>query len=106
MTVWRQVIELSLGEADTEKLRSIAQLRTEPANRVEHARVLVAYREDPSFFAVGRMLRLHIKRFSAASSAPWPKARWLHSMIAPAPVGSRRSRYRAGVAGAPEGEET
>src|SRR3979411_3010495 len=55
---WR-AMELSRGEADTAKLRSIAQSRTEPASRVERARILLAYREDPSFFAVGRALGLH-----------------------------------------------
>src|SRR5580692_6601387 len=59
MAAWRRAIELSLGEADTAKLRSIAQSRTEPASRVERARILLAYREDPSFFAVGRALGLH-----------------------------------------------
>ena len=95
MAAWRRAIELSLGEADTAKLRSIAQSRTEPASRVERARILLAYREDPSFFAVGRALGLLIiKRSSAASSAPWPKARWLRWMIALAPVESRRSLLR------------
>jgi hypothetical protein len=37
------------------KLRSIAQSRTEPASRVERARILLAYREDPSFFAVATL---------------------------------------------------
>src|ERR1700687_6278768 len=59
MAAWRRAIELSLGEADTAKLRSIAQSRTEPASRVERARILLAYREDPSFFAVGQALGLH-----------------------------------------------
>src|ERR1700731_3611179 len=59
MAAWRRAIELSLGDEDTEKLRSIAQSRTEPASRVERARILLAYREDPSFFAVGRALGLH-----------------------------------------------
>src|SRR5271166_54304 len=59
MAAWRRAIEMSLGEADTTKLRSIAQSRTEPASRVERARILLAYREDPSFFAVGRALGLH-----------------------------------------------
>ena len=59
MAAWRRAIELSLGEADTAKSRSIAQSRTEPASRVERARILLAYREDPSFFAVGRALGLH-----------------------------------------------
>ena len=36
-----------------------------------------------------------IKRSSAASSAPWPKARWLRWMIALAPVESRRSAPEA-----------
>src|SRR5436853_7286957 len=59
MAAWRRAIELSLGVEDVERLRSIAQSRTEPASRVERARILLAYREDPSFFAVGRALGLH-----------------------------------------------
>jgi len=59
MAAWWRAIELSLGDADVERLRSIAQSRTEPASRVERARILLAYREDPSFFAVGRALGLH-----------------------------------------------
>ena len=59
MAAWRRAIELSLGEEDTTELRSIAQSRTEPASRVERARILLAYREGPSFFAVGRTLGLH-----------------------------------------------
>src|ERR1700681_1882858 len=59
MAAWRRAIELSLGEADLEKLNSMAQSRTEPASRVERARILLAYREDPSFFAVGQALGLH-----------------------------------------------
>jgi len=59
MAAWRRAIELSLGDADTAKLRSMAQSRTEPASRVERARILLAYREAPSFFAVGRALGLH-----------------------------------------------
>ena len=50
---------MSLGDEDTAELKSIAQSRTEPASRVERARILLAYREDPSFFAVGRALGLH-----------------------------------------------
>src|ERR1700747_2871490 len=59
MAAWRRAIELSLGDADVERLRSTAQSRTEPASRVERARVLLAYREVRSFFAVGRALGLH-----------------------------------------------
>ena len=49
----------SLGDADLEKLKSIAQSRTEPASRVERARILLGYWKDPSFYAVGQALGLH-----------------------------------------------
>jgi transposase len=59
LAAWHRAIELALEEEDAAKLRSIAQSRTEPASRVERARILLAYREDPSFFAVGQRLGLH-----------------------------------------------
>src|ERR1700686_5470259 len=59
MTAWRQVIELSIGDEDLARLVSITRSRTEPASRVERARMLLAYREDPSFFAVGQALGVH-----------------------------------------------
>src|SRR5262250_4015680 len=59
MTAWRRAIELSIGDADLAALRAIARSRTEPAIRVERARMLLAYRENPSFFAVGRALGVH-----------------------------------------------
>lgn len=43
MAAWRRAIELSLGEMDLEKLRVIAPSRTDPASRVECARVLPDY---------------------------------------------------------------
>jgi transposase len=59
MTAWRRAIEVSLGEEDLERLTTIARSRTEAASRVERARMLLAYREDPSFFAVGQALGVH-----------------------------------------------
>jgi len=59
MTAWRQVLELTIGDEDLSRLTAIARSRTEPASRVERARMLLAYREDPSFFAVGRALGVH-----------------------------------------------
>jgi DDE superfamily endonuclease len=59
MTAWQRVIELSISDAEVAKLMSIARSRTEPASRVERARILLGYREDPSFFAVARALGLH-----------------------------------------------
>ena len=51
MAAWRGAIELSLAEADLERLKAIAQSRTEPASRVERARILLGYWKDPSFYA-------------------------------------------------------
>src|SRR5271166_6276081 len=55
----RRAMELALGEEDLVALRAIARSRTESASRVERARMLLAYWEDPSFFAVGRMMGVH-----------------------------------------------
>ena len=59
MTGLRRVIALRIGKADLAKLKSIARSRTESAGRVERARMLVAYRQDPSFYAVGQALGVH-----------------------------------------------
>ena len=59
MTALRRVIELSIGKADLAQLESIARSRTEPAGRVERSQMLLAYRQDPSFYAVGHALGVH-----------------------------------------------
>lgn len=59
MAAWRRAIELALAPEEVAKLTSIARSRTEPASRVERARMLLAYRDDPSFFAVGQTLGVH-----------------------------------------------
>jgi len=59
VSAWRQVMELAIGKEDLRRLEAIARSRTEPASWVERARMLVAYRKDPSFFAVGRALGVH-----------------------------------------------
>jgi transposase len=59
MAAPRRVIELETSIAELAQLEAIARSRSEPAVRVERARVLLAYRDDPSCFAVGRALGLH-----------------------------------------------
>jgi transposase len=48
-----------MTDEDIEKLAAIARSRSEAARRVERAQILLAYREKPSFFAVGQRLGLH-----------------------------------------------
>ena len=59
MAAPRRVIALKVARQELLQLQSIARSRTEPAARVERARVLLAYRDDPSFFAAGQALGLH-----------------------------------------------
>src|SRR6476660_948707 len=53
MAAPRRVIELAIGADDLSRLEVIARSRTEPACRVERARILLAYRSEPSTTAVG-----------------------------------------------------
>src|ERR1700682_661469 len=86
MAAWRRAIELSLGDTDLEKLRSIARSRTEPASRVERARVLLGYWENSSFFAVGQALVLHHQTVQ----------RCVERAVAEGPMAARDDRPRPG----------
>jgi transposase len=59
MPARRRAVELRIPDEDLARLKAIARSRTEAASRVERARMLLAYREDASFFAVGRALGVH-----------------------------------------------
>lgn len=59
MAARRLVVDLTIGKEDMMKLMAIARSRTGPASQVERARMLLAYRDEPSFFAVGRALGVH-----------------------------------------------
>src|SRR5271157_2544817 len=56
MAAPRRVVELALSEDEAAELARLARSRTEAASRVERARMLLAYRETPSFYAVGRAI--------------------------------------------------
>ena len=59
MAKWRQAVELALTDEEAEVLTALSRSRTEPASRVSRAAMLLAYLEQPSFFAVGQRLRVH-----------------------------------------------
>jgi len=50
------VVDFAIGPAEQARLESIARSRTEPAIRVERARMLLAYRATPSAVAVGAQI--------------------------------------------------
>src|ERR1700683_738710 len=59
MARWRQAVELAMKDEDIERLMIISRSRTEAASRVARAQMLLTYRENPSFFAVGQRLGVH-----------------------------------------------
>jgi transposase len=59
MAGWRQAVELAMTDEEIETLTALSRSRTEPARRVSRAAMLLAYRETPSFFAVGQRLGAH-----------------------------------------------
>lgn len=59
MARWRQAVELAMIDEEIEALTAVSRSRTEPASRVARAAMLLAYRENPSFFAVGQRLGAH-----------------------------------------------
>src|SRR5664279_4025204 len=56
MAAPRRVIEIAIEEEDLASLEMIARSRTEAACRVERARILLAYRADPSTYVVGETI--------------------------------------------------
>lgn len=56
MAARRRVVEFEMSEADRAALVAISRSRSEKAGRVLRARMLLAYRETPSFHAVSRQV--------------------------------------------------
>src|SRR5947209_13180080 len=52
-------VELAMTKEEIERLTALSRSRTEPASRVSRAQMLLAYRENPSFCAVGQRIGAH-----------------------------------------------
>src|SRR5438876_9557520 len=59
MATWRQALEVVMTDEDVARLLTVSRSRTEPASRVQRAQMLLAYRENPSFFAVAQRVGVH-----------------------------------------------
>ncbi len=57
MAGWRRAVELALSDEGIATLTTLSQSRLELASRVSRAQMLLAYRENPSFCAMGQMRR-------------------------------------------------
>src|ERR1700757_2966912 len=58
MVAARRIIALSVDADQRRALIEIARSRTEPANRVERAGIILAYLDEPSAYAVARAMRV------------------------------------------------
>jgi transposase len=59
MARWRRAVELAMTDEEIAILTALSRSRTEATRRVERAQILLAYRETPSFYAVGQSLGVH-----------------------------------------------
>ena len=56
MVAPRRVIALPIDAEQRQRLLEISRSRTEPTSRVERARIILAYLQDPSAYAVARTI--------------------------------------------------
>ena len=124
MAARRRVIEVAIAPDELSRLEMIARSRTEAGSRVERARILLAYRAEPSSTAVGAQLGVTHQTVQGClhravrlpppkpAGAPLPKAhpdfpatspRDVHArrgaasaLRFPGPGGSWRASYRMG----------
>ena len=54
MAGWRRAVDLAMTAEEIETLTALSRSRTEAARHVERAQMLLAYRQQRSFFAVGQ----------------------------------------------------
>ena len=95
MAGWRRAVDLAMTAEEIETLTALARSRTEAARHVERAQLMLAYRQQRSFFAVGQRLGgSFIRRSSAASRGHWRMARWRPSTTDRDRARSRRSRRK------------
>lgn len=59
MAGWRRAVESTMMNEEIERLTAPSRSRTEPAGPVSRAQMLLAYRENPSFCAVGQSVGVH-----------------------------------------------
>src|ERR1700756_5742973 len=59
MAGWRRGVDLAMTAEEIETLTALSRSRTEAARHVERAQMLLAYRQQRSFFAVGQRLGIH-----------------------------------------------
>lgn len=86
MAGWRQAVELAMSDEEIATLAALSRSRTELASRVSRAQMLLAYRQKPSFCAVGQGLGVH----------PQTVQRCVERAVADGPLAALDDRPRPG----------
>jgi hypothetical protein len=80
MAGWQRAIELAMGEGIWLRWKRFAARARNSASQVERARILLAYRNNLSFLAVGRTVGVHHQTAQ----------RWVERALAYGPMASAR----------------
>lgn len=94
MAGWRRAVELAMSHEEIATLAALSRSRAELASRLSRAQMLLVYRENPSFCAVGQSLGVHhqtVQRCVERALADGPLA---PSMIVRDRARSQQSRRR------------
>jgi hypothetical protein len=67
MVAPRRVIALVSDAAQRQELQEISRSRTEPASRIERARIILAYMAEPPAYAVARTIGSRSRRYQKDS---------------------------------------
>ena len=92
MAGWRRVVELAISCEEIKRLTALSRSRTEPASRV--SRAMRAYRENPSFCAVGQRVGVHHQTVQRCVERALGYGRWRRSRIGHGRVKNRSSPRR------------
>src|SRR6516164_6497269 len=90
----RRIIALSVDADQRRALIEIARSRTEPANRVERAGIILAYVDEPSAYVVARAMRVSQQTVTRCLQRAAELGYWRLWTTAPAPAVRQRSRQR------------
>ena len=71
MATWRQAIEVAMTDEDVARLTALSRSRTEPASRVERARMLSLIARTHRFLPWDNSWACIIRPSNAASSGRW-----------------------------------
>src|ERR1700719_1972958 len=94
MVAARRIIAVSVDADQHRALVEISRSRTEPANRVERAGIIVAYLDAPSAYSVARAMGVSPQTVTRCCSAPPNRECWRRWTTAPARGARRRLRPR------------